>query len=106
MTKIYFSTYPGPDFKKTLDDHSAAGKQYPVASSYMSEDKENSGYTFREDITFKAGDKIDITIWKGETKNGKTKANVVIEDFDSAWDKKVERDKNKAEKKQSSSAFE
>ena len=105
MTKLYFSTYPGPDFKKTLDDHAAAGKNYPVSSSYMSDDKENSGYTFKEDITFKAGDKIDITIWKGETKNGKTKANVVIEDFESAWTKKLEREEEN-KKKQSSSAFE
>ena len=105
MVKIYLGTFPGEGFRTTMDEHAAAGKKYPLAQSYMSDDKENSGFTFREDVTFKAGDKVDITIWKGETKNGKTKANVVIEDFESAWERKVERDKNKAEKKQSSSFY-
>ena len=101
MVKLYLGTFPGPDFRQTLDDHAAAGKKYPLAQSYMSDDKENSGFTFKEDVTFKAGDKVDITIWKGETKNGKTKANVVIEDFESAWTKKVERDKKKSEQSSS-----
>ena len=101
MVKIYLGTFPGPDFRQTLDDHEAAGKKYPLAQSYMSDDKENSGFTFKEDVTFKAGDKVDITIWKGETKNGKTKANVVIEDFESAWTRKVERDKKKSEQSSS-----
>ena len=101
MVKIYLGTFPGEGFRTTLDEHAAAGKKYPLAQSYMSDDKENSGFTFREDVTFKAGDKVDITIWKGETKNGKTKANVVIEDFESAWTKKVERDKKKSEQSSS-----
>ena len=101
MVKLYLGTFPGSDFRQTLDDHAAAGKKYPLAQSYMSDDKENSGFTFKEDVTFKAGDKVDITIWKGETKNGKTKANVVIEDFESAWTKKVERDKKKSEQSSS-----
>ena len=101
MVKLYLGTFPGSDFRQTLDDHAAAGKKYPLAQSYMSDDKENSGYTFKEDYRFKAGDKVDITIWKGETKNGKTKANVVIEDFESAWTKKVERDKKKSEQSSS-----
>ena len=101
MVKLYLGTFPGSDFRQTLDDHAAAGKKYPLAQSYMSDDKENSGFTFKEDVTFKAGDKVDITIWKGETKNGKTKANVVIEDFESAWTRKVERDKKKSEQSSS-----
>ena len=101
MVKLYLGTFPGSDFRQTLDDHEDAGKKYPLAQSYMSDDKENSGFTFKEDVTFKSGDKVDITIWKGETKNGKTKANVVIEDFESAWTKKVERDKKKSEQSSS-----
>ena len=90
MPKLYFNLGASPKFQEVLDGLQKLGQKFLGQSYMFDEDKVSSGYTFKEDITFKKGDQIDITLWLGETKNGKAKPTITISPFEEAWQKKQE----------------
>jgi hypothetical protein len=92
MPRLYFNLKASPKFQEFLDTLQKLGQKFLGQSYMFDEDKLSSGYTFKEDITFKKGDQIDITLWLGETKNGKAKPTITISPFEEAWQKKQEND--------------
>ena len=59
MTEFNLYLYPGKELKEVLDRHIGAGKKYPLGESLtFVDDKEKSGFTIKEDVTFKAGTKM------------------------------------------------
>ena len=104
MPKLYFNLKASPKLQEFLDGLQKLGQKFLGQSYMFDEDKLSSGYTFKEDITFKKGDQIDITLWLGETKNGKAKPTITISHFEEAWQKKLENDAEyKSSNKQSTS---
>ena len=104
MPKLYFNLGASPKFQEFLDGLQKLGQKFLGQSYMFDEDKVSSGYTFKEDITFKKGDQIDITLWLGETKNGKAKPTITLSPFEEAWQKKKENDaKYKSSNKQPAS---
>ena len=60
-----------------------------VATSFMfDDDKEKSGFTFKEEVHIPAGTKVHISMWCNINKNGKPYFGITIEPFDEAWNKR------------------
>ena len=103
MPKINLTLYPGKELKEMLDKHMSSGKKYPIGASLSFEDdKEKSGFTFFEEITFPANTKVGLTAWAGKNKNDKTVLNISIEDFEADYGKFMERTAKKKELSDSS----
>ena len=103
MTEFNLYLYPGKELKEVLDRHIGAGKKYPLGESLtFVDDKEKSGFTIKEDVTFKAGTKVHLNVWATQNKNSKSVLQVSIADFESGYTKSVGFKKNRpAPKKQS-----
>ena len=103
MPKINLTLYPGKELKEMLDAHMDSGKKFPIGASLSFEDdKDKSGFTFFDEVTFPANTKVGLTAWAGKNKNDKTVLNVSIEDFETDYGKFMERAAKKKESLDSS----
>ena len=66
------------------------------------DDKDKSGFTFFDEITFPANTKVGLTAWSSKNKNEKTVLNISIEDFETDYGKFMERAAKKKESSDSS----
>tara|TARA_Y100001970_G_C13887942_1_gene677185 strand:- start:377 stop:751 length:375 start_codon:yes stop_codon:yes gene_type:complete len=88
MPKIRLTLYPGKELKEVIKNHQSEGKKYPIAASLFFEDnEEKSGFTFFDDVTFKADTKVGLTAWANLNKNQKEVLTIEIEDFNT-WNSK------------------
>jgi len=93
--KLTFKVFPGKDFKDFLDGFRSSGKKYPIGESLLFLDnKESGGWEIKEDITLKAGTKVHVQLWGGQTQNEKksTVCNIDIVPFEQAWNDAKARD--------------
>jgi len=103
MTEFSLYLFPGKELKETLDKHIQADKKYPLGESLtLEDDKNKSGFTIKEDVTFKAGTKVHLNVWAAQNKNAKTVLRVSVTDFETGYAKSMSYKKNKPSKKQSS----
>mgnify|MGYP003112397020 FL=1 len=92
MPKIRLVLYPGKELKDLIKNHIGSQKKFPIATSLFFENDENkSGFTFFDDVTFKANTKVGLTGWANLNKNQKEILTIEIEDFDTwnATQKKI-----------------
>ena len=106
MPKINLTLYPGKKLKEMLDAHAAdfpPGKAPPIGASLSFEDdKDKSGFTFFDEVTFPANTKVGLTAWSSKNKNEKTVLNISIEDFETDYGKFMQRAAKKKESSDSS----
>mgnify|MGYP003648049722 CR=1 FL=1 len=111
MPNINLIAFPGNDLKEFLEKFTGSGKKYPIAESLLftkdregnpstPDDKSSGGWEIKEDINIKAGTKVHIEAWSGQTQEkGTTILSLKIRPFREAWNDKVKREAAKAEKK-------
>jgi len=96
--KLTFKAFPGKLFKEFLDSFREQGNKFPIGESLLFLDnKESGGWEIKEDIMLKAGTKVHIQIWGGQTNNEKksTVCNIEIIPFEQAWTDAKTRDNAK-----------
>ena len=104
MPKVKIILYPGQDLKELIKNHIGEGKKFPIAASlFFEDDKDKSGFTFFDEVTFKAGTKVGLTGWANLNKNQKEVLSIDIEPFESWYSKQTELANKKSKPKDTDS---
>ena len=62
------------------------------------DDKDASGFTFRDEIVIPANTKVHVAMWCNKNKNQKPYFGINIESFEDAWTKRQEAKKSSPKK--------
>jgi hypothetical protein len=104
MPKVNLILFPGQELRELMEKHLEEGKKYPIAASlFFEDDKDKSGFTIRDEITFPANTKVDLSAWVNLNKNEKPILTISIEDFETGYSKNLERAKKKKKSSNTSS---
>ena len=96
MPKINLILNPGhPQLRELCDKEEGRC----VDSSLMfDDDKDASGFTFRDEIVIPANTKVHVAMWCNKNKNQKPYFGINIESFEDAWTKRQEAKKSSPKK--------
>jgi len=105
--KLTFKVFPGKLFKTFLDSFREQGNKFPIGESLLFLDnKDSGGWEIKEDIMLKAGTKVHVQVWGGQTNNDKksTVCNIEIIPFEQAFNDAKARDDAKPKDNATSSS--
>ena len=86
MPKLNIMVNPGDPQLRELCDQK---ENKCVATSFMfDDDKDKSGFTFKEEVSIPANTKVHVSMWCNRNKNGKPYFGISLEPFEEAWTKR------------------